>query len=591
MRHMVLWSWGIPHEDKLPTESFFETYSFERPSPLVPPSRRRKASNINTGFWNPWFNEKNLGKYYDNGDWHETHTYCVTLGWHRHVTPYGSDFVVFTKEPHREKPALEYARILYTPPREEMKQPRMLVLIRSAGSIQRFSTFRRQLIRQLKDFDADPPLQADTQSGPRNAEHISAELGPGVANVRPRPDDAGSETNHAQSNPAETAEARANTTQPGPGETEHWNADEFVMAALYTTFLVMVEETDLFIWQCYKERKNPSSNKSKYLLHLMDLAKASLHGVSRGLQLLEEIESSSVTANRQQLNYNGAALPRLPKLKGTRMVKLHEQVSGDLHFQKSQTESLLRELSEDQDLLRSRFQLTQDRRFFTLNILAAVFLPLSFTTSLFGMNINSDTKDGPGGLSNWTQSALEKLSSIENRRTTEILSSVTATSGSLTFSWRTFGITAACLLTILPFSFILGASFRAIVGGVALSAIYWRALLLAVVLFIFWVSISGPYVPPLMSLVVNVLLMATSLGLAWRKKKQKRKLAFWLGLSVLFAVDVAVYFHQSPVAFVIVVWLPWITIGLVGLLYVRNFWSYSSQREFCGKERTESSTE
>jgi hypothetical protein len=110
-----------------------------------------------------------------------------------------------------------------------------------------------------------------------------------------------------------------------------------------------------------------------------------------------------------------------------------------------------------------------------LTILAAVFLPLSFVTSLFGMNMNTMTPEGNRGFSDWTNTTIQGLDVSVKNQTSALLSTL-ETSGTRLWTWTEFGIVSACLVTTLPLSLTLGAILRLSVHYITRYLAYWRAL-------------------------------------------------------------------------------------------------------------------
>jgi hypothetical protein len=88
---------------------------------------------------------------------------------------------------------------------------------------------------------------------------------------------------------------------------------------------------------------------------------------------------------------------------------------------------------------RTFLAITQGQRNFFLTILAAVYLPLFFVTSLFGMNMNTTTPEGRVDFSEFTNSTLAHLPGNLANSTEALISTISA-SGFLTWGWKTFGI-------------------------------------------------------------------------------------------------------------------------------------------------------
>jgi hypothetical protein len=262
----------------------------------------------------------------------------------------------------------------------------------------------------------------------------------------------------------------------------------------------------------------------KYLLHLKDVVESSLSGVEHGLVVI----TSLLEWNKERVDQN------TDDSMASNQIKLDFKVlDSDLTFLKAQLNGILKNIEQDEALLRNRFQLTQDSRLFRLTVFAGIFLPLSFTTSIFGMNMNSDTPNGPEGFSDWTTESLNGLAP-ETRNMTEILASTALTSQTLSYPWKTFAITSACLLMTLPFSLAIGAILRTMIGGAALSAVYWRGGVVLIGFFFFFLSVAGQYYVDIYSWVVaNAVLIILLWYMCIRKWKQKIFWFFWLPLTTL----------------------------------------------------------
>ncbi|CAH0054259.1 unnamed protein product, partial [Clonostachys solani] len=298
-----------------------------------------------------------------------------------------------------------------------------------------------------------------------------------------------------------------------PGE---WCTEKEVLSCIMCVFQVMRSDTVKFIQSFHKElirmretiRLTPSSSKMKYLLHLEDCLRTNLQGIEHGMTTLRTLQ---VWRNPDEEVKNQL-----------------DTMRRDLEFVKTQMGTLLDNVKRNEEVLRQRFQVVQDLRLFRLTILAAIFLPLSFTTSFFGMNIESPAVEGPSGFSNWAKSQLEGLSP-ELRNSTELLTSTIGMSGSLNFNWRIFGIVSGCLLLTLPISLAIGSILRAIAKGVSISAIYWRTFLALLALFFITVSVGGLFFLHQSAwIAANSLLLAYELYEAQRAWRRERKYFFWV---------------------------------------------------------------
>lgn len=213
-------------------------------------------------------------------------------------------------------------------------------------------------------------------------------------------------------------------------------------------------------------RQNPSSHKVNFLFHLQDTITAGLQALEDNRNLLKKV---GVVLQEETRFEERAA----QKLLNKRIEALHVEMVNGLRAQKDHLETLLGYVKDDLSLLHGRREVIKDQRAFLLTIFAAIFLPLSLATSIFGMNIDSSTSEGPRGFSAWVNATLDKLPSEESRHMTEVLGSLTATSGPLSHSWTVIGVTALCLLLSLPIYLAIGVIWRACFGFVVT---YIRAL-------------------------------------------------------------------------------------------------------------------
>ncbi|KAK7973805.1 hypothetical protein PG989_015653 [Apiospora arundinis] len=151
----------------------------------------------------------------------------------------------------------------------------------------------------------------------------------------------------------------------------------------------------------------------------------------------------------------------------------------DLQYLDQELEKLRGNIRKDKDMLRQHLQLSSDMTGFRLTLLAGIFLPLSFTTSIFGMNIQNTPQEGLQLLSNFTNETLTGLS-VNVRNSTQALVTSVANSGPLTYDWTTFAITSICVLATLPFTLTIGFILRNLVVLSAKYIVYWRAALVVI---------------------------------------------------------------------------------------------------------------
>lgn len=210
-------------------------------------------------------------------------------------------------------------------------------------------------------------------------------------------------------------------------------------------------------------RQKPTTNKLRYLVHLEDCRQSAHKGVVHGLRVLDCLSKWIDTQQiSQPLWCAGESFQ-------SRLATLR----SDLEFFRDQFPKVGNEIKELQQTLHEHLNMTHNRRNFILTIIAAIYLPLSFAATMFGMNINSTTSASPQGFSNWTASWIES-SPADIQNSTKALVSTVGSSGPRSYSWRSFIITAACLLVSIPLSLSIEGLLRLAYRGTTYYVIYWR---------------------------------------------------------------------------------------------------------------------
>lgn len=317
-------------------------------------------------------------------------------------------------------------------------------------------------------------------------------------------------------------------------------------------------------------RQNPTADKVRLLAHLWDCCDAAQGGVQHGLEVLRTLVRWVDEKQRTHMLWDGG------ESICSRFAKLHVDVEFfDTYFSqaKADTGSL-------QTMMRDHLSLNQERRSFVLTVLATIFLPLSFTASLLGMNMTSPTHEGPVDVSKWVNFTIDGLPS-DLRNQTETLISTISTSGTLTWTWTRFTIIAVCLTITLPLSLTLENLARIIVHSARLFPTYWRALTIPPsIAFIFmstlakYVGLLGEWYPIPTSWGVKSSLILFEVGkvyLAWQNKSHR---TFWTSILVLsaicFGLDVLGFFVIEPVLYFPWMLLPWVWFALRWIQSIRT---------------------
>ncbi|KAK8005681.1 hypothetical protein PG990_011718 [Apiospora arundinis] len=286
-------------------------------------------------------------------------------------------------------------------------------------------------------------------------------------------------------------EMRNTTVKEAAGHSDTTASNQTSWSPLYETlvsicivFELMISDTVEFLEACDNEvsrvnilgRQNPSTSKMRFLMHLEDCRKVAHYGVRHALEVLGSLGQ---WAKRKQI---------LPDCQ-----QRLDVVQEDLQYLDQELEKLEGNIRNDKNMLRQHLQLSSDMTGFRLTLLAGIFLPLSFTTSIFGMNIENPTEESLEALSNFTNTVLYGLP-VDVRNSTQALVSSVAKSGPLTYDWTTFAITSLCVLATLPFTLTIGFVLRSLVVLSAKYIVYWRAALVVIGMPFALMSMFGSFI-------------------------------------------------------------------------------------------------
>jgi hypothetical protein len=176
---------------------------------------------------------------------------------------------------------------------------------------------------------------------------------------------------------------------------------------------------------------------------------SSLQGVCHAIHVLENIKPWITKQQGPQRLWDGG------QLFDDRIFELRR----DLEFMQMELAEAGTGIRGLQNMIREHLDLTQGRRNRILTMVAAFYLPLSFTTSLFGMNMAASSPIGEGALSTSTNQTLAGLSPGVRGSTIAIVAAIES-SGPLTWEWKRFGIIAGALFLTIPLSLLLNRIFR-----------------------------------------------------------------------------------------------------------------------------------
>ncbi|KAH6971103.1 hypothetical protein BKA56DRAFT_735852 [Ilyonectria sp. MPI-CAGE-AT-0026] len=410
---MIKYSWGISMlPSSLDNWHDYDANKFTEPRPLLPPSLRLP---VNT---NPREATTRLqtSRFWGEGSNRpgnldpDRAQNEIFLVWQSEATQYTGDFYEYIWEYHKSAPHNEYAKIMLQPSESEGEADKLLIAFHSCRAHMAFVDKRN---------------------------------------------------NHSS----------ANLSSSGIPATQSWSRKSEIIFTLQCIFEIMIEDTSKFVGECDQEiqnmtaasRREPTISKMRFMMHQEDCLKSARNGLKHAMSVLATLRKLRLWMGTHDARWDG----------GISFQDRAEKIRKDMKFLDTQLTQLESDMDESKERLRQYFQLSQDMTMFRLTILAAIFLPLSFGTSFFGMNMNSITAEGPLGFSAWMNETLGALPTDSRNATQAILSTI-GTSGTLSYGWKTFGITAGCLLLSLPLSLMIGTLLRAIILWSIRSAKYWR---------------------------------------------------------------------------------------------------------------------
>jgi hypothetical protein len=228
-------------------------------------------------------------------------------------------------------------------------------------------------------------------------------------------------------------------------------------------------------------RQAPSAGKLRYLVHLEDCRALAYEGVDHGLQVLDSLhtwiedrKSLGLWDGRHRI-LNAFDIWR----EASEWYRKRLSVIGD-------------KIKELKNTLQEHLALTSARRNYILSIVAAFYVVLSFTTSFFGMNMNTSTPVGPQGFTDWATTWINS-SPADVQNSTRALVSTINSAGIQSYPWKTFGITAGSLLATIPLALGAGGAVRAMWQIIMFFRIYWRILAVPPSMLFVGFSIFGTY--------------------------------------------------------------------------------------------------
>ncbi|KAH8647601.1 hypothetical protein BGZ60DRAFT_423704 [Tricladium varicosporioides] len=158
--------------------------------------------------------------------------------------------------------------------------------------------------------------------------------------------------------------------------------DTYIISTILSIYALLIRDTGSLLKRIYTEveflslegRKNPSVSKIHFVTYLEDCEKASALAISHAITLLRSI-STAIEAQQ-----SSAALE----------CKLKEwclTIESDLEYLLNRHSDVAIEITNLRKKVRAHLELRQIRLTRTLAILAAIYLPFTFVSGFYGMNV------------------------------------------------------------------------------------------------------------------------------------------------------------------------------------------------------------
>ncbi|PVH89437.1 hypothetical protein DL98DRAFT_101598 [Cadophora sp. DSE1049] len=264
-------------------------------------------------------------------------------------------------------------------------------------------------------------------------------------------------------------------------------------ASVYSTIIsrilaiqkVLIDDTAIFIdkiglqvSQLWREgKRGPSVDKMNYTLYLRECCKACSRSLREASSLLKDIFDIPPERIEDELLYK-------------ELEDWKSMIEVDLRYLLEQNQSTDSQIQELRTMIKEQLELRQFRLSTLVTILAAVYLPFSFVSTFFGMNIsnplwNQQRQNSEPAVIDDVNSTL----TLSQSQTESIIASI-LNSGSHLFTLKEFlyiGTTLTVVTLGLP---LLGVSlFRTVVRSVKQNFGRWRFMVVVVVFSYAWIAI------------------------------------------------------------------------------------------------------
>lgn len=219
-------------------------------------------------------------------------------------------------------------------------------------------------------------------------------------------------------------------------------------------------------------RSKPSTSKIHFLMHLENCRATAYSAITDCLQVCDDIRLWTNLQPNSVTWWDG----------GKAFDERFDVIQKDIQFLQKLLQEKETECDEIRKLLHEQVNLVQTRRLFLTTVIAGLYIPLSFTTSVFGMNMVPISDASRLSTEKSIDTQVEGLSADWKNSTSAIISAI-GTSGNMNYKWSTFIATAVCLMTTLPAAIVIDSIVRRSIRA-------WPVLVAAVVLVCIYVPLG-----------------------------------------------------------------------------------------------------
>ncbi|CZT11558.1 uncharacterized protein RAG0_15658 [Rhynchosporium agropyri] len=301
----------------------------------------------------------------------------------------------------------------------------------------------------------------------------------------------------------------------------------------------------------YQERTRPSSSKLHYQSHLEDARQIAVSSVEDALELLVKIEAlelaSSTAAQSLRIKFS--------------------DLKKDIESLREELAAIKVWIDDLQVMLKAELDLRQIERTYILTFLAAIYLPFSFMTSLYGMNISDplwsskNSTDTTNIIARDIAPLPDNSSTLSIQQTSAIVAAIQS-SGSHVWTFRSYWYTTIPVtIGTIIFPMAIGMLVRVISRFAFYHRGYWRlfGVLGSFALVTFFALFLGFPLDSLMQwIVVPILFGGTAAILSIRSIVINKHRLRWCGFALLVALCLAI----------------WSTLSYGGILYLPLMYLY-----------------